>query len=239
MVQRSRLVTLLHDKILDSGARFMGNNPKTNAWYELDEFKRKEKIGNKLRDMMKKKTKTNLPTENDIICGRGRAFVNHPGNVKFSQLIKSNVQRYIDETTAVQRGRLVTLLHNEILDSGARFMKTDRKTNIWYELDKSKSKEKIGHALRDMIKGEKSNRSLKLKPSPVTKVDVRKKPGAPNNCFENIHFSTNILDNERIRSKKKLASKNDGNHESESCCPSDLMIQPNDLSNETFADFKF
>jgi hypothetical protein len=96
----------------------------------------------------------------DIIFGRCSNAFNNIGNRRFRVTISLNVQRYIDAPTREDKGQVITsvvaLLKNEI---GARFFgvkggKLGGKLEL--ELDGTKIRKKVGHALRDTA----ANRTL-------------------------------------------------------------------------------
>jgi len=93
-------------------------------------------------------------------------------------MIKSNLQRYTDAPTRYLKGNLVAELQEKLLEAGARFVKKDKGTNRWFQLDKNSTHEKIGHAIRDNLKRQQKKKSIskvtginKLKPI-VTKSNV-------------------------------------------------------------------
>lgn len=92
------------------------------------------------------------PTDQDILCGRNKAYRNHPGNVKFLTMIKSNLKRYAESPTRYLKGNVVAELQDKLSEAGARFIKQDKATNRWYQMDKNSGHEKIGHAIRDNLK---------------------------------------------------------------------------------------
>lgn len=91
-----------------------------------------------------------LPTDADIICGRGRGVWTHPGNLKFKLLIEHNLQAYAQ----AERRKEKSLIINHVLDtmmlSGARFVKKER--SVWYVIDEKEAREKTAHAMRDFLK---------------------------------------------------------------------------------------
>lgn len=97
------------------------------------------------------------PTDIDILCGRGKAFANHPGNIKFTQTIESNLQKYRDTPKRIQRSVILAGIVDQFLDKGIRFLREDKAANSWVELSVEKCHEKVGHALRDL------NRKTKVK----------------------------------------------------------------------------
>jgi len=107
---------------------------------------------------------TTTPTPNhsvqrtDVLCGRGKAYNNHEGNINFVNMIKSNVQRYIDAPTRIYRSLIVIELTEAIcVNSGIRFLKKDKASDQWIQLETIQAKEKIGHCIRDIKKTRKNN----------------------------------------------------------------------------------
>lgn len=90
------------------------------------------------------------PTDMDVLCGRGKAFSKHPGNVKFAATIQSNLQKYRDAPRRIDRSLLVASLVEKIFDGGSRFIKKNKAADTWIELDADQRHEKVGHALRDL-----------------------------------------------------------------------------------------
>ncbi len=89
-------------------------------------------------------------TNMDILCGRGKAFANHPGNLKFTQKIQSNLQKYRDAPKRIDRSIILATMVDGFFEEGYRFLKKDRTTNGWIQLNADQCHEKVGHALRDL-----------------------------------------------------------------------------------------
>ena len=92
------------------------------------------------------------PTGIDILCGRGKANATHPGNIYFTQLMQANLQKYQDGPRRIDRTIIVTSLVDQLLLGGSRFLKKDKATNQWIQLDSLQCHEKVGHALRDLVR---------------------------------------------------------------------------------------
>ncbi|CAJ1943241.1 unnamed protein product [Cylindrotheca closterium] len=91
-----------------------------------------------------------LPTDVDIVCGRGRGVWSHPGNLKFKLLIECNLPAYSQAVRRKEKSLIINhVLHTMIL-TGARFVKQQR--NVWYALDEKEAREKTAHAMRDFSK---------------------------------------------------------------------------------------
>mmetsp|Transcript_15348 Transcript_15348/g.24875 ORF Transcript_15348/g.24875 Transcript_15348/m.24875 type:complete len:256 (-) Transcript_15348:82-849(-) len=93
-----------------------------------------------------------VPTEKDIVGGRGNAYSNRPGNTIFTSIIKQHLPRYINTPKRNGRSLIVASILEEILEAGCRFVKKDRKTQQWYEMTREQAHDKTSHAIRDMIR---------------------------------------------------------------------------------------
>jgi anaerobic ribonucleoside-triphosphate reductase len=92
------------------------------------------------------------PTDEDILCGRGRPCGKHPGNKKFSAAIKANLQTYDEASKRLDKSNLVASILRSLQENGARFIKQDRRTKKYHELSDGQAHEKTGHAIRDLLK---------------------------------------------------------------------------------------
>jgi hypothetical protein len=99
------------------------------------------------------------PCEIDILCGRGRAFVNHHGNKIFKNAIHDNLRRYIQAPKRFDKSLIAASIGSSLRDSGARFLKQDKKSKRYSELSDDQAHEKISHAFRDVLKGLDSSRT--------------------------------------------------------------------------------
>jgi len=86
-----------------------------------------------------------IPTEFDILFGRGKSFQNHSGNVWLRGLVDENLERY---DAASKREK--TAIANDILETvherTGRFLKRD--SDVWQEVDDSTARYKISHMFR-------------------------------------------------------------------------------------------
>ena len=103
------------------------------------------------------------PTRRDILCGRGKGLLNHPGNQRFLEFLKANATSYIEAPTRVEKTIVIAAIFSYLQKEGIRFMKEDQKTRRYVELSEDKAREKIAHAMRDYIKRTTSLKSSSLK----------------------------------------------------------------------------
>ena len=91
------------------------------------------------------------PSANDVLSGRGRRILNHPGNLKFRSIIKS-LKPLFDSAPKILRGvlygnQIVNLIHN--LSPPGRFLKKDKVSGSWLELDTKEAVQRAIQALHD------------------------------------------------------------------------------------------
>mmetsp|Transcript_33094 Transcript_33094/g.46985 ORF Transcript_33094/g.46985 Transcript_33094/m.46985 type:complete len:274 (-) Transcript_33094:90-911(-) len=123
-------------------------------------------------------------TDFDILLGRGRTSFNHKGNRRFRKFIVCNVQRYSISTNRFSKSLVVSEVLKGIKLAGGRFLRegTDGK---YFEVADKVAKEKIGHALRDVLFMKEPNDGITKKkrrntPSKLTKeTPVVPEPSSP------------------------------------------------------------
>ena len=91
------------------------------------------------------------PLANDVLSGRGRRILNHPGNLKFRSIIKSLKPEY-DAAPKSLKGvlygnQIINIIHD--LCPPGRFLKEDKVSGSWIEVDKEKAVKIAIQALRD------------------------------------------------------------------------------------------
>eukprot|EP00537_Pseudo-nitzschia_pungens_P010172 CAMPEP_0172383682 /NCGR_PEP_ID=MMETSP1061-20121228/1531_1 /TAXON_ID=37318 /ORGANISM="Pseudo-nitzschia pungens, Strain cf. pungens" /LENGTH=409 /DNA_ID=CAMNT_0013112009 /DNA_START=159 /DNA_END=1385 /DNA_ORIENTATION=+ len=105
------------------------------------------------------------PGPYDVVCGRNSGAYNYIGNRRFRVTIEMNLQRYIDSPTREDKTNviksIVWMLHNDV---GARFLKKEitktskhkrsigkKGTPRFTIMTDKQAREKVGHALRDLV----------------------------------------------------------------------------------------
>jgi hypothetical protein len=92
------------------------------------------------------------PNKVDIVCERGKAFAQHPGTKKYSEAIRSNLQRYVEARKRIDKSLVVACITSSLREGGARFIKFDKKSKRYYEISEDQAHLKTGHAIRDLLK---------------------------------------------------------------------------------------
>ena len=90
------------------------------------------------------------PRDNDVLYGRGFAISNHPGNQRYRSLVCTLKSEY-DIAPKVLKGvysnRIVQSVYN--LDPPGRFLRMNRSSGLWEEVDEDNACDKARQALRD------------------------------------------------------------------------------------------
>ena len=90
-----------------------------------------------------------IPTDVDVLLGRGAGCWNHPGNRKFRDIVHKHLCSYDNAKLRVEKTHIVSIILREVLESGGRFLKRNHVTEKWDIVDQRVANEKIGHAIRD------------------------------------------------------------------------------------------
>lgn len=106
-------------------------------------------------------------TDFDILLGRGRTSFNHKGNRRFRKFIVCNVQRYSISTNRFSKSLVVSEVLKGIKLAGGRFLR-EGSDGKYFEVADKIAKEKIGHALRDVLFMKEPDQNGKKKRRPAT-----------------------------------------------------------------------
>jgi hypothetical protein len=98
------------------------------------------------------------PSDDDILCDRGKKSFNHEGNRKFRICIASHLQAYSNAPDRPSRAKIIGLVVSQLLQNGSRFLKRQCKKGQWYQLGIRDAQGKVAHALRDACTN--SNKSI-------------------------------------------------------------------------------
>mmetsp|Transcript_111939 Transcript_111939/g.321609 ORF Transcript_111939/g.321609 Transcript_111939/m.321609 type:complete len:201 (-) Transcript_111939:71-673(-) len=85
---------------------------------------------------------------NDVLCGRGGATNNHPGNKRFRAIVAHHMSEYL-----AARKKEKAIIARQIVDhikaQGGRFLKRSDGDKTWIEVSDKKATEKTSQALRE------------------------------------------------------------------------------------------
>jgi hypothetical protein len=93
------------------------------------------------------------PSGVDVIGGRGKPTLEHPGNKLFRAIVAVNMKAYQNARYRAEKRQIVDTIINRVrkYSSSGGFVKRDSKTGKWMTLDDVAARQKVTHALRDAL----------------------------------------------------------------------------------------
>ena len=113
----------------------------------------------------------NIPSANDVLAGKGHRTFKHPGNLTYRTIIKSLKPEYDaapKSLKGVYGNQIINLIHS--LSPPGRFLKKDKVSGSWIEVDNEEAVKRARQALRD---SKKLNR-IPAAPTPEVCVSTNK-----------------------------------------------------------------
>ena len=108
-----------------------------------------------------------LPSNYDVLCGKGKAAANHIGNQRFKVTISIYVRRYRESASRSEKTAIVAEVMDLVRQNspGGGFVKYDQHKGTWYEVGDNFAREKVSQAFRDSLhdRYESSKASKRLK----------------------------------------------------------------------------
>lgn len=94
---------------------------------------------------------TEAPGTNDILCGNGKVYFDHPGNQYFRELVNRYRKDFLGCVSSRRKKALTEMIVDAIqmLSPPGRFLKQDKKTKLWYDIGRSETLVKARQALQD------------------------------------------------------------------------------------------
>lgn len=74
------------------------------------------------------------PSTQDILCGRGHQYYEHPGNRFFRETINDSLDGYVQADSKLSRTLIVSAIH-KVIKKSSRFLRYEKKVTSWIELD--------------------------------------------------------------------------------------------------------
>lgn len=106
----------------------------------------------RLNSIPSKATKRIIPTDKDVLFGRGQGVNRHIGNIRFRKIVKAMKKDYKRLATKGKRKMgLSSSLVEHIRRYGGRFLIFDANTLGWVEADMKRKREKCSQALREKM----------------------------------------------------------------------------------------
>jgi len=88
------------------------------------------------------------PGQWDILCGKTKSCMMHPGTQRFRMVIESYRERYAEALTKYDKMTVTKEIYEALQVASSRFLKWTSKENAWEELTPMAARDKCGHALR-------------------------------------------------------------------------------------------
>jgi hypothetical protein len=85
----------------------------------------------------------------DVLCGRHKLAFNNIGNRRLRVTVSLSIERYLAKMSRHDKTLVIISIVELIQESGGRFLKWNK--DRWIELGEKQAREKVGHALRDML----------------------------------------------------------------------------------------
>lgn len=104
-----------------------------------------------------------LPCPSTVIVGRGKKVAQHPGNVRFRELVKQELTEYSAATTKAHKSSIILRVLTDIRNkSHHAFVKQNLTTGRWYRVEETAQRITTAQAFRDALKDNyKSSRAFK------------------------------------------------------------------------------
>jgi hypothetical protein len=145
----------------------------------------------------------------DVLLGRGtnKQFSNHPGNVRFHQVIHHSAETYAalySSSTKKEKTQFIDTILRGIQLEGRRFLKKKKQKDVrasdeWYIMSNKEAHESIQHALRDELaahrKAADEEPMTHVTPSPAPQQEEAESEDAgvlPRQASGNLQFEANL-----------------------------------------------
>ncbi|CAB9514924.1 expressed unknown protein [Seminavis robusta] len=93
----------------------------------------------------------------DILCGKEKACVSHPGSINFRAVIDKFAPKYQEAITKQEKMNVTKEIYESLGSQNSRFLKYNAKAKAWEELTSLLARDKISHALRFANREKKSS----------------------------------------------------------------------------------
>ncbi|KAL3904878.1 MAG: hypothetical protein SGARI_004717 [Bacillariaceae sp.] len=91
------------------------------------------------------------PSLNDVLFGKGRPIMRHPGNVLLRTLLESKYLEYNNTKSKKEKTEIAWSIVRHLQDSSCRFLKEDG-SGYWVEVSPDMARQKISVGFRDLRK---------------------------------------------------------------------------------------
>ena len=96
-----------------------------------------------------------LPSNYDVICGRGKDCFSHIGNRRFRVMLDLMLPTYTEAKTKPDKSAIVSTIIDRVRSlcgsNGAGFIRYDPSEKRWFEIGDDAAREKVGHTIREIL----------------------------------------------------------------------------------------
>ena len=157
-------------------------------------------------------TYQNHPSDQDIVCMRGKAYWNHHGNIVYRQLIQEYKDQYAHAGNCkFEKSLIVSEIIEIVKERNSRFVKKANKgaaatTPIWVECNDDLVREKVSQSLRDGLSAiyKSATNSKKVRRQKVNK--------HLNEEIERVIFSNTVIATKISELNHQIAEMKAGRH---------------------------
>ena len=159
--ERNRVAKTVVDTIYSEGGRFIRTD-QSDKWHDIGYKAAIEKADHSLRDHATPQKvekpdskpialpKGYIPSDNDVILGKGKKNWHHQGNIRFRQLTRSQVKAYQKYPEKEDRDQIIRNIIQEVLVRGGRFVRQNEDGD-WFDIGEGQARDKVDHSLRDQV----------------------------------------------------------------------------------------
>lgn len=116
----------------------------------MDWMRRRQKLEETVNENYNAANRPFVPGPRDVLCGRSKLALSHPGNVRYRTMIEDRKADY-DKAAKPEKTKIASNLVLLMQQTGARFLKPDADGN-WVHADNSVARDKVSNAFRDRRK---------------------------------------------------------------------------------------
>jgi hypothetical protein len=101
------------------------------------------------------------PNKEDILCGKEKHCVSHPGSINFRAMIDQYAYKYQEAITKNEKMAVTKEIYDLLGSQNSRFLKFSTEAGGWEQLSSLLARDKISHALRFANREKKAPSSAK------------------------------------------------------------------------------
>lgn len=102
---------------------------------------------------------TFIPSQFDVICGRGKLVFNNVANQRLRQKVEMNLARYWEEPSKIGKTLIITQVVDEMRTfhpvRRSLFVRRDASSRSWYEIGDEGARVKVGNLFREIREAKK------------------------------------------------------------------------------------